>query len=165
MKLSCDKGQFLVLYKCPHSFTFYLLCHSLKLYHISSNLRSASCLFLDERRWQKKKRNLFLSPSKVNLNGGGRGGGGGERDQLEAAVFLGFLNPGTGTPQQTPAQSSKDLRLTLLCQTLCSTFQGPVSVYTDDIFGGFSWTDCEILGLITIKLLDPEHQIPLSLTS
>lgn len=83
----------------------------------------------------------------------------GERDQLEAAVFVGFLNPGTRTPQQTQAQSSKDLFLTLLCQTLCPTFQGPVSVYTDDIFGGFSWTDCEIQGLITIKLLDPERQI------
>lgn len=96
-------------------------------------------------------------------------GGGGERDQLEAAVFVGFLNPGTRTPKQTPAQSSKNLRLTLLCQTffrltllcqtLCPTFQGPVSVYTDDIFGGFSWTDCKILGLIMIKLLDPERQI------
>ena len=90
-------------------------------------------------------------------------GGGG--DHLEATVFVGFLNPGTRTPQQTPAQSSKDLRLTLLCQTLCPTFQGPVSVYTDDIFGGFSWTDREILGLLTIKLLDSERQIPLSLTS
>ena len=97
--------------------------------------------------------------------------GGGERDQLEAAVFVGFLNPGTRTAQQTPAQGSKDLRLTLLCQTFfrltlpSQTFRGPVSVYTDDIFGGFSCTDCKIMGLIMIKLLDPERQIPLSFTS
>ena len=95
----------------------------------------------------------------MGVEGGGRGGERSVRDRCISRLS------GTGTPQQTPAQSSKDLRLTLLCQTLCSTFQGPVSVYTDDIFGGFSWTDCEILALITIKLLDPEHQIPLSLTS
>ena len=106
----------------------------------------------------KRKKGTFLSRlPRLNLNGGGGWG----RDQLEAAVFVGFLNPGTRTPQQTPAQSSKDLRFTLLCQT----FQGPVSVYTDDIFGGFSWTDCKILGLIMINLLDPERQIPSSLTT
>ena len=61
LKLSCDKGQFLVLYKCPHSFAFYLLCHPLKLYHISSNLQSVSCLFRDERRAKGKKEPFCLA--------------------------------------------------------------------------------------------------------
>ena len=55
---------------------FYLLCHPLNLYYISSDLRLASCLFREERRAKVKKETFFLSPFKVKLNPGGRGGGG-----------------------------------------------------------------------------------------
>lgn len=123
--MSCDKGQFLVLYKCPHSFTFYLLCHSLKLYHISSNLRSASCLFLDERRWQKKKRNLFLSPSKVNLNGGGRGGGEGGERSVRGRCISRLSKPRYRNTPTNPSSKFKRPPLNSTLSNLMFYFSGP----------------------------------------
>ena len=130
MKLSCGKGQFLVLYKCPHSFAFYLLCHPLKLYHKSSNLRSASCLFRDERRAKGKKGNLFLSPSKVKLNpwgaGGGGGRGGGERSVImRGRCICRLYKPWNTNTPTNPSSKFKRPPLNSTLSNLMSYFSGP----------------------------------------